>query len=488
MRVLTAALVTETNTSSPIPTGWQAFEQYGIQRGREGLKPSFVSELLLMWQDLARADGHEIVHSVAACASPAGVTVQSVYEALRDEIVEEARTQGPFDVVLLALHGAMVANEYDDCEGDLLQRLRDTLGPVPKIGAVLDLHCHVTEAMIQNSDVLIAFKEYPHTDILDRAREVYRITMDARYGRIDPVPALHDCRMVGLYFTQDEPMRSFVGQMMAQEGKDGIVSVSLAHGFPWGDVKDNGTKVLVYADGNRQKAAAVAKRFGDEFWRLRKEVSFDGIALDEAIDRIDRAPRGLIVVADVADNSGGGAPGDSTFLLRRILERRIRSVALGPMWDPIAVGFCHAAGVGARLDVRIGGKCSPGSGEPLDLSVMVRQVAKELRTPAFSDQMTSYGAAALIEVEDSDVHIVLSSHRAQAFSPVLFTGLGLDLGTKKVAVVKSFNHFQARFRSIAAETLYVRGPGTLAVDMKTIPFKHRSLEYWPRVDDPFRTE
>lgn len=485
MRIFTAALITETNTFSPIPTGWSSFEEFGIQRGRDGLRPAFHTGAMLAWENLARADGHEIVHGIAAAASPAGLTVRSTYEALREEILHDVAVNGPFDVVLLALHGAMVAEGYDDCEGDLLVRLRDAVGCSTRIGVLLDLHCHLTQAMLNHADVMITFKEYPHTDAIDRAREVYRIAMDCAHGRIRPVCAVHDCRMIGVYFTQAKPMRAFTDAMSAQEGRDGILSVSLIHGFPWADVRDGGTKVLVYADGDASQAAATARALAKQFWAVRNRVAFKGLTVDEALDDIGDAPGGLIVLADCADNSGAGAPGDSTFILQRLLERNVHHVALGPVWDPVAVSICRSAGIDARLALRVGGKCSPASGTPLDLQVIVRGLNEELKVPAFGSDLVSYGSVALVEIDGADVHIVLCSYRMQAFGPALFTELGLDLRQQRLVVVKSSNHFEAGFRSLAARIMHVDGPGAVTANMARIPFKHRSLEYWPRVADPF---
>src|SRR5580693_2549451 len=133
MRIFTAMLATETNTFSPIPTGWSCFEEAGIERGA-GVTRGGTGSLSWLWGEMARADAHEAVHSVCAWASPAGPTVRAVYEALRDEILRDAEREGPFDIALVHLHGAMVADGYDDCEGDLLARLRGVLGPGAIIG------------------------------------------------------------------------------------------------------------------------------------------------------------------------------------------------------------------------------------------------------------------------------------------------------------------------------------------------------------------
>ncbi|MDR3512709.1 MAG: M81 family metallopeptidase [Caulobacteraceae bacterium] len=488
MRILTAGLMTETNTFSPLPTGWAAFEAFGVQRGRDGLTETSVTAPALLWESLARAEGHAVAHSVITFAQPAGPTVRAVYESLRDEILRDAAEQGPFDAVLLLLHGAMVADGYDDCEGDLLTRLREVVGPGVVIGAELDLHCHVSPAMAAGADVLVAFKEYPHTDSMERARELYRLVVDAAAGRIRPTLGLHDCGMVGLYFTQTPDMRAFVDGMVALERQPPVLSVSLAHGFPWGDVADNSAKVLVYTDGDAEAAARHARQLGAELWALRDKVAFKGLGVDEALDRVAIAPPGLVVLADTADNAGGGAPGDSTFMLARMLDRGVGNACLGPLWDPVAVGFCQEAGVGAELDLRVGGKACAASGPPLDLKVRVRALCAELRTPSYTAAMVSLGAASWIEIVGTDIHVVLCAQRMQGFSPKVFTELGLEVAAMRLAVVKSYNHFYAAFAPIAVDIAHVAGPGALMGDMAAIPFRRRDLDYWPRVAEPARAQ
>ena len=485
MRIFTAMLATETNTFSAIPTGWSCFEESGIERGRAGVTREGTGALLHLWGEMAAADGHEAVHSLAAWASPAGRTVRRVYESLRDEILEDARREGPFDLALINLHGAMVADGYDDCEGDLLARLRTVLGPMAVIGVELDLHCHLTEAMLTNADAIITFKEYPHIDAGARARELFRLCVDAAAGQTRPTMAMWDCRMVNMFPTPAGPMAEFVAEMKAQEGRDGVLSLSLGHGFPWGDVAESGVRVLAVTNGDEAAARDVARRLGERFFALRHAVTDPGLSIDPALDRALEGPPGLIVIADKADNVGGGAPGDSTFVLRRVVERGIREVAVGPLWDPVAVRFCHDAGAGARLALRIGGKCGPQSGDPIDLTVEVRAVSDQLVQQGLG-RPNVLGRAAWVEYDG--VHLILVERREQAFSPDLFTNMGLDLKTMRIAVVKSTAHFRAGFAPIAAEILTTVGPGALLEDFAAIPYEKRNPNYWPRVEDPFATD
>lgn len=483
MRIFLASLGTETNTFSPLPTGRQTFEERLLTREASRRGDDFASLPVRTWRGLAEADGHAVIESLSAFAQPGGRTVRAVYEGFRDEILTDLRAAGPVDAVLLFLHGAMVAEGYDDCEGDLLARCRDVVGSGTVIGVELDLHCHLTPAMVDRASVIVTYKEYPHVDIADRARDVYRLATAAARGSIRPVSALHDCRMVGMYRTPMAPMRGFVDRLLGLEDRDGVLSISFAHGFPWGDVQDVGSRMLVVADGDADRARVLAETLGREIFALRDQTVVPHLTPDEAIDRALAAPVGPVVLADVADNAGGGAPSDSTFVLRRLLERGCRDAAVGCFWDPLAVRFCAEAGPGATFDLRLGGKCGPVSGDPLDLRVKVRGVVPRLLQTGLSGGHSDFGQSAWVTTGGIDV--VVTSLRAQTFAPDAFGNCGLDVRERRIVVVKSTQHFHAAFAPIAREVLYVATPGAIPPDFAAIPYTRRTTPFWPRVADPF---
>ena len=483
MKVLIAQLATETNTFAAFPTGLGAYEEYGIFHGDASSKaPTTSGDFMLFMRNMFEEDGHTVVESVCAFAQPAGRTVRKVYENLRDKILEDVRAAMPLDAVQMLLHGAMAAEGYDDCEGDLIANIRRIVGPKVPIGVELDLHCHFTELMRRSADIIIAFKEYPHTDGVERAKEVYRLVAETAAGRIRPTTAVVDCKMVGLWHTTREPMISFVKRMQACEGQDGILSVSLGHGFPWGDLPEAGAKLWVIADNDLPKAQRIADQLAREFWGLREQTRPSVVSVDEAIDIALATEGGPVVFGDVADNPGGGAAGDSTFVLRRLIDRGIGHAVLGAFWDLGAIQICKDAGVGAVIDLRIGGKCGPASGNPVDIRVTVRAVVEDHSQSALESR-APLGRSVWVEA-DNDVHLVMASVRSQVFGTDAFTGLGLELQNKKIVVVKSTQHFHDQFAPIAKRVVYVSSPGALTSDFATIPYRVRSLDYWPRVADP----
>ena len=462
LRIFIATLVTETNTFSPIPTGWKAFD-------RSPNQPDVAS--MAQWRALAERDGHTVIESIVAVAQPAGLTVRAVYETLRDHLLADLRGALPIDVILLYLHGAMVAQGYDDCEGDVLEQCRRVAGERAIIGAELDLHAHLTPQMLAAANAIVLYKEYPHVDIVDRARDLYRICLDAASGQTRPVSATFDCETIGMWPTTAQPMRAFVDEMAARE-RDGVLSVSLVHGFPYGDVPYVGAKVLAIADGDEALARRVADEVGKRFLAIRDEALLRVMPLAEALDAIEDAREGPIVLADVADNAGGGAPGDSTFVLRALLGRGIENVASGTYCDPIAVDTCFEAGEGAQIDLRFGGKLGTASGAPIDARVDVRRLL-ESHHQDYMDDSRPYALGRSAWIRTGGIDVVLTSVRTQVFAPNAFTGLGITLGDKRAIVVKSSHHFWGKFAPLASRVIYVGAPGALTPDFDSIPYTKR---------------
>lgn len=481
LKIYSAGLDCETNTFSTFPTTWQSFREVGIWRGDAGSGSCWMSPVPRTFRQLAKEYGFEYIEGLYAAAQPAGPVLRGVFEALRDEILCSLTSQGPFDIVLLHLHGAMVAEGYDDCEGELLCRVRRILGEDAVIGAILDPHCHLSQTMMDCADILVTCKHFPHDDYTERAAELFNLCLKNARGEIHPVAAMFDCAMVGLFPTQDEPMASIVRMLVKAEREPGLLSASFVHGFPWGDTVQTGSKTLVYADGSGIGAAQAAESLGRAIYRLREQLLPRYPTMDEALNEAERAP-GLVVLADTADNAGGGAPGDNVALLSRLLHRGIKDAAVATVWDPQVSALCADAGVGAHLTVRLGGKTNASSGDPIDVSVLVRAIQADHFQTSLGDTRQPMGLCVWLEIDGVDV--IVSTVRSQVFAPDIFTGLGVDIASKKLLVVKSINHFFARFAPIATRIIRVATPGALAMDFGAIEYRKRSAHYHPRIADP----
>ncbi|WP_408589854.1 M81 family metallopeptidase [Novosphingobium sp.] len=484
-RIFIGGIATETNTFAPFPTGMSGFAENGLTRNSSRTGATPLSGPLSVFRNRGEADGHHIVESLFASAQPSGITVRSAYEKLRDTILDELALAdlseaGRIDVVLLMLHGAMVAQGYDDCEGDIITRVR-TIVPNAVIGIELDPHCHLTHTMVAQADLVVIGKEYPHVDFEDRAHELYDLCLRAASGRIQPVAALIDLKVIGFYPTFDPPMSDIVAEMKAAEAAAPVLSVSIAHGFPWADTADVGTRVLVYSDADTDRAAAVASRFASRLYDLRETLMPRYPDIATSLDKA-RSLNGRIVLGDFADNPGGGASGDSTFFLAAMLERGVTDAVIGAFWDPLVAQVCADAGTGAHLQVRLGGKCGPWSGQPVDLAVEVMGVVEDHSQGVFG-QRQPMGRS--VWLRHNGLDIAVCSVRTQVFEPDAFTGLGIRLDDKRLIVVKSSNHYQAGFRPGADHIWHVRSPGTMGMDFATIPYTKRDPCFFPNVSDPW---
>ncbi|MGA1232730.1 MAG: M81 family metallopeptidase [Lutimaribacter sp.] len=481
MKLLIACLATETNTFSPMPTGRNSFQAGLLTREATRMPGNLFSAPLHEWRRLAEQLGWQVVESLSAAAQPAGTTVKAVYEGFRDEILADIETHQP-DILLMSMHGAMVADGYDDCEGDMMARARAIMGPDRVIGLELDPHNHLTETMLANATLIVNFKEYPHVDAPERARELFAMAADAAMGKTKPVMRMHDCRMLTIIETMKEPAKTYVQAMKDAEGRDGILSVSLTHGFPWADVAAVGAKTLVIADGDADKAAQTAQAFAQKLCDIRDGLKMDYPDIEAALDMVEASTDRPLTLADMGDNAGGGAPADSTFFLQQILKRGLTDVAHGIFWDPVLVDMCQDAGVGARMRVRLGGKICAESGQAVDLDVTVRAI-RENMTQLLGETEMPMGTGVWLDADG--VHLVVSSQRTQNFAPSVYTDLGIDISQMRVLIPKSTNHFYQNFEIISARVIHVRTPGTVTPDMTIIPFTKRDGNFWPKVDNPF---
>ena len=478
MRLFTATLATETNTFSPMPTSLAGYKETVFLRPGEHPVDAPVMCTATLWVARRRAaqDGYTLIEGSCFAASPAGTTNRADYEFMRDEILAQMRAAMPLDGLVLGLHGAMIAGGYDDVEGDFLERARAIVGPKCVIGVELDPHCHLTKKRVRLSDVIVLYKEFPHIDVVERAEEVLDMVLKTVRGGIKPVMSLYDCRQISSYPTTLPLMRKFVDKIKAMENKDGILSISIGHCFPYADVPEIGGRVLVITDGDKTKADAVATAVGEEFVSMRGKTLPDFHMPADAIAIAKGTNSAPIVFAEPADNAGGGAPSDNTTILRHLLDDGIDNVALGPIWDPIAVRLCFDAGLGAVFPLRFGGKTAPTSGLPVDAKVEVIGLKRDA-WQSFGPAQVPLGDCAAIRV--GGVEVVLITKRTQALGLELFTNVGVDPNLKKLIVVKSTNHFMGAFGPIATKVLYVESDGPLSREYSKIPYTRVERPIWP---------
>lgn len=478
MRLFAATIATETNTFSPLPTSLDAYKECVFLRPGEHPDdtPLMCTAPLWVARRRAKEEGFTLIEGSCFAASPAGTTNRQDYEFMREEILGQLKAALPLDGVLLGLHGAMVAHGYDDVEGDVIERVRTLVGPKCVIGVELDPHCHLTRKRVSLADIIVLYKEFPHTDVVERAEDVINLVLRTIRGEIKPVTSLYDCRQIQSYPTTLPLMRAFVDRMIAMEGRDGVLSISIGHCFPYADVPELTGRILVITDGDKPKADRLATEIGEDFVSMRGKTLPSYLNVDDGIAAalaFDDAP---VVVADPADNAGGGAPSDNTSILRRLIATNAQNATLGPLWDPIAVRLCFDAGLGAEFDLRFGGKIGPRSGQPIDARVTVVGLKRDC-WQSFGPTQVPLGDCAAIRI--GSVEVVLIANRTQALGLELFTNLDIEPRAKKLVVVKSTNHFMAAFGPIAKKVIYIDSDGPLSRDYRRIPYTKIARPIWP---------
>lgn len=484
VRVFTAALATETNTFSPIAIDKRAFEASLYARpGEHPATPTLCTAPITVGREVCAREGWELIEGSASWADPAGLVARATYEDLRDEILGQLRAALPVDGVVLGLHGAMVAQGYDDPEGDLLRRVRDIVGPDVLVCAELDPHSHLTARRVAAADFFVVFKEFPHTDFVDRARDLWAIAVRTLKGEITPVMSVFDCRMIDIFPTSKQPMRGFVDKLYALEKSEpGVLSLSVIHGFMAGDVPEMGTKVIAVTDGDAAQGAKLAETLGRELFAMRGTFMVSQVDEKVAVDAALAAPRGPVVIADVWDNPGGGTAGDATVILAELIARGVSDVAVGTIWDPIAVQICFAAGEGAEIPLRFGAKSAPHTGSPIDKVVTVRRLVQNAEMK-FGESFAPFGDAAWVSFDGIDV--ILNSTRAQSFDPSLFSAMGIDPKSRKILLIKSTNHFYDSFSKIASEIVYCSAGKPYPNRPAETDYRKARRDIWPMVEDPW---
>jgi microcystin degradation protein MlrC len=484
LRLFTAALATETNTFSPIAIDKRAFEaSLHAKPGQHPATPTLCTAPITIGREICAREGWTLIEGSASWADPAGLVSRATYEELRDEILAQLEAALPVDGVVLGLHGAMVAQGYDDPEGDLLARVRAMVGPQVLVCAELDPHSHLTARRAAAADFLVYFKEFPHTDFVDRARDLWSIAVRTLKGEIRPVMSIFDCRMIDVFPTSKQPMRGFVDRLFALEASTpGLLSLSVVHGFMAGDVPEMGTKLVAVTDNRPELGGALTEQLGRELFALRGTFMVSQVDEKTAVEAAIAAPQGPVVIADVWDNPGGGTAGDATVILAELLAQRVTDVAVGTIWDPIAVQICFAAGEGAEIPLRFGAKSAPFTGDPIDARVTVRRLVRNAQMK-FGDSLAPFGDAAWVHFNGID--LILNSTRAQSFDPSLFSVMGIDPTSRKILLIKSTNHFYASFSRIAAEIIYCSAGKPYPNCPAQTDYRKARRDIWPMLEDPW---
>ena len=494
-RVLLAQFMHETNTFSKLPTTLDDYRRRFLVEGA-AIVPKFKGTRNEMggYIDCAAKYDWEPVYAVAANATPSGTLTKETWETIRDIILDTAKKAGKLDGICLSLHGAMVTETEDDAEGALLEALRAIVGPDVPMAATLDLHANATTRMARNANALVSFRTYPHVDGYERSIQAAALVQEAMEGRKKPrcllvQPAMLEGADHGRT-TAPGLMRDLLAKADGYEKEPGINVVSIQVGFTWSDIPYTGPSIAVsHEPGAEPRAKAIAAAMIDEIWKRRDESSSDyrSIADGIAAARAGTGKKGPLVIADGTDNPGGGGYNDTTPVLQALLDAGIENVAYGTIFDPRTVQQAMKAGVGATIDVELGGHTDESMGKPVKAQAVVKMLSDgTFRNdgPMNAGVETQMGPTAVLRIGGIDV--VTISSRVQTIDLQVFLSQGIDPVAKSVVVVKSVQHFRAAYGPIAREIVLVDSGGICSPDISRLKFKKLRRPIWPLdgINDP----
>jgi microcystin degradation protein MlrC len=474
----------ETNTFSNVPTDRAQFEARDLRYGGE-IVETYRGTGTCLGGMIAAAErlGATLVPSVAAAASPAGRVTRDIYEHVKRRMLADLETAGHLDGVLLDLHGAMVPEGVDDGEGDIIAAVRRVVGPEVPIAVTLDFHGNLGADMVGKADLLHGYKTYPHVDMAERGAEATERLAQMVDRRIRPTAAWRKPPLLpplGSQGTARGPMRRLYDLADEMEKDPKVLSVSVFAGFPLADIPDAGLGIYVVTDDDQALAERLAARLARVAWEHRREFIHTALPVKDAVARALAADARPVVLADMADNTGGGAAGDGTEILRELLRVGARSAVVACLWDAAAVQQCVKAGVGARVTLDVGGKVDDRHGAPLSVTGTVRTLSDGRfihRGPMMNGLPGRLGPTAVLDVDD--VKVILITHRWQTLDPEMIRFVGLDPLKEKILVVKSTMHYRAAFEPIAKEIIEVDAPGLSSSNLARFDFRRIRRPIFP---------
>ena len=486
MKLALLGIYHETNTFSRVKADYDAFNIY---RGEEIIDEYRLAQTtnagFLQISEDARVD---VIPLIFAITGPIGTITADAFESISKEMLSLLNENGPWDGILLSLHGAAVSEEYPDADGEIAERVRTLVGPDVKIGLSVDMHANLSQKMITNVDVATVYRTNPHLDPKVRAFECAEMIRDSIDGKINPVMWLEIPPIViniVKQFTDENPMKAVMENLDAALTMENIIHGSVSEGYPYADVEEMGMGFLAIADGNTDSARKASQWMAAEAWDIREQFLGDTPSIEEALAyadvNYDGEGTGPMVLMDVGDNIGGGSSADSTHILEVAQAMGIRGY-LQTLFDPESAQMCADAGVGSHLKLTVGGKTDNMHGNPVSVSGIVRT----LFSGKFEDDRPTHGGfkyydgglTAVFDTED-DHTLVLTSLRCGNTSREQMYSVGVYPEKYRVVVAKGVVSPRPAYQPIAKEVVLVNTPGVTTSDLNFFEYRRRRPNLYP---------
>lgn len=494
MRIASGGVQHETNTFSEIPTtladfvrdsncgetlegGDTIFERF---RGTGSIHGGYISG--------AESAGFELVPLLCARAQPSGLVEAATFDRMLSWFLERLEQAKPFDGVLLDLHGAMVAEHHADAEAAFIAAVREVVGAEIPIVVTLDLHANISARLAELSNVIIGFDTYPHVDMHERGHEAAELIARIVNGEVTPFQEFRQLPLITLppkQCTLRDPMQTLMQRVHRLEQEPGVLTATVAMGFPFADIPDTGVSILVTTDGDADLARTKADELAGWLWELRDELQPELTTIEDVMAYANDHPdEGLVIFADGSDNPGGGAPCDGTIALHAMIDAGFTGGAVGVIFDPETAAQAHRAGVGATIPVRLGGRTDNLHGAPVERDAYVRVLSDgryTYRGPMMQGVQDNLGPTATLVV--GGVEVVVSSQRRQCFDAEMLRIAGVDPVSRRLLVLKSAVHFRADFGPLASRIFDADTPGIHRPDLGAFDFRKVRRPVYPLDSD-----
>lgn len=476
----------EVNSFSPVITTERDFRAdhlfFGEDVRESGIKEKKQLAGFLKAVDKIGKGNIETVPLVHAKSMSGGPVDSVFYQHIKKTILEGIEAQPRVDGIYLSMHGAMGVQGMFDPEGDIIEAVRDLVGPEVPIAVSFDLHANVTQRRAACADIIIGYKTNPHRDHSKTGYRSGDLLIRTMRGEIEPVMVVNKMPLLkggGMNIDLIPPFRKIFRSMKKMEREDDVLSVSFFPVHLWIDEPELGYTTIAITDGKRELGQQKADEIADMAWAVRDVPQPAGNTPEEAIEiaRKKRFARrfGTTVFCDVSDAVGTGTPGESTWILKALLEKGGDLTSYLTMRDEQAASEAWQFEVGETVNLSLGGKIDTVYNQPVQYSGEI----------IFKEE-TSYGKTLIIKHDG--IHVVLAELPIASRYMSDYTNLGLSLWKADIAVVKNLFPFRYRYILVNRKTVNVITPGFSNTDPFGLNYQHIPRPIYPLDDlDSWKT-
>ena len=498
MKIACLGMMHETNTFQTVPTTYEAFEGFELLRGPEiTAQHATANSTVSGFFEGAGKYEFDLVPLIHAFTGPTGTITKDAFDRIVGEMIDMLRSSGPFDGILLGQHGAAVSEEFPDMDGEIAARVRAAVGADTPVVMCLDLHSNITRTMVDNVDATVVYRTNPHLDPKARAVEASEILVKAIRGDSKPVQWIEQLPMViniSKQPTELEPMKSVMDDVRSVLKRPGILSASCGQGYPYADVIEMGVSFVVVADDDLDAARDAARWLAERAWERRALFGNDEPTPSEALAAAIAAPagEGPSVVMDMGDNVGGGGSADSTHLLVEA-QRQGASELLMSLFDPESVQECLAAGPGAEITLKVGGKTDDLHGAPIEVTGRVRAISDgrfEEPTPIHGGfRFFDYGPTVALDLAatnglaEGNTLLLHTERGVGNMTRQQMYSIGIFPENYRIVIAKGVVSPRAAYEPIAREIILADTPGVSSANLDSFNFEHRRRPLYPFEED-----